>query len=441
MAGRTDAGEPRTVLESLLRQRDQTYEEVAEEFGAHAGRLGEHATITARHLRRLASGERQDCTPVTRRVLRSMFGLELPDLLRPWNEHGDGPIRGTLVVPRRVPQEEMLTMAADRARNFALQTGQTDLNAETLDQVADDVRHLCIAYPQQPLAAILGDLVSVQDTVFSLLEHRRRPEHSRQLFLLGGISAGLLAKASHDSSDPHSALTQARTAYLCAEMCDHNGLRAWVRGLQSLVTYWDGRSRESARYAQEGAEAARLAGSTAGVWLAVSEARAQAALGNVPGALAALDTAERAWETTRPGDELDEFGGIATFSRPRQLYYGADALSWLPSEADTAEDYSRRAVDAYADPAAADWAFGDSAGSSADLAVARIYRGELDGAAEAIAPVLDLPPEQRIRGIVSSARHVHDALRRAGQAADPAAAALQEQIEMFTRTPVKALPA
>jgi hypothetical protein len=50
-------------------------------------------------------------------------------------------------------------------------------------------------------------------------------------------------------------------------------------------------------------------------------------------------------------DELDELGGLATFSRSRQLYYAADALAWLPDEAAAAEDYSTQAVQAYADPA------------------------------------------------------------------------------------------
>jgi hypothetical protein len=429
------------VLEDLLRRRDQTYEEVADEFGQLAERLGERATISARHLRRLARGERTDCTPVTRRVLQALFDRPLPELLRPWSPHGDLDqiVRGTVLVPRRVPQEELLAMAADRARRFALVTGQADLSDENLEQVAADVSHLCTAYQQQPLSAILGDLVGVQDTVFSLLEHPRRPEHARQLYLLAGITAGLLAKVSHDSSDPHAALTQARTAYLCADMCDHNGLRAWTRGLQSLITYWDGRLRESVRYAQSGAEAARLAGSTAGPWLAVSEARAQAALGNAPGATAAIEAAERARDSVRPGDELDEIGGICTFSPARQVYYAADALSWLPSEADSADAYSTQAVAAYADQSAPDWAFGDAAGSSAGLAVARIYRGQLDGAAEVLGPVLDLPSDKRIRGIVSSTRHVHDALRRSGLSGDSSAADLEEQIELFARTPVRAL--
>jgi hypothetical protein len=442
MAGRED-GDPQTVLEYLLWQRDQTYEEIAADFVEQAQRMGEQASMSPRHLRRLAKGERINCTPVTRRVLQSMFGQPLATLLRPWDERGDlvtTTARGTTVVLPQVNPEEMLAMAASRARNFALLAGQTDLSDETLEQVYEDVRHLCVAYPQQPLAALIGDLVSTQDILFSLLERRQRPHHARQLHLLAGITGGLLAKASHDVSDPHSALTHARTAYLNADIADHNGLRGWIRGLQALITYWDGQLRQSVRYAQAGAEPAQLAGSTASVWLAVSEARAWAALGNVPAARRAIEDSERRWGTGESADELDEIGGICRFTRARQLYYAADALAWLPSEAGTAEDYSRQAVDAYSDESAADWAFGDAAGSRADLAVARIYRGELDGAGEAVGPVLDLPPEQRIRGIISSAQHVHDALRRSGRAGDAEAAGLQEQIEVFTRTPVRALP-
>jgi hypothetical protein len=55
---------------------------------------------------------------------------------------------------------------------------------------------------------------------------------------------GLLAKASHDLAEPYAAMAQARTAYLCADNTDHDGLRAWLRGLQSLIAYWAGRTRK-----------------------------------------------------------------------------------------------------------------------------------------------------------------------------------------------------
>jgi hypothetical protein len=332
---------------------------------------------------------------------------------------------------------EVLDMAASRARAFAL-AAQTGLGSEAMEQVYDDVRHVAKAYPQRPLPEILGQLVETQDLVFALLESRQRPEHLRQLYFLGGVTGGLLAKASHDLGNPHAALTQARTAFLCADNADHHGLRAWVRGLQSLVSYWAGNPHDSVRYAQLGAGYAEQANSTTSVWLPVSEARAWAALGNADATRAALERAENAWATVVEGDDLDEMGGLCTFGRNRQLYYAADALAWLPGERDTAERYSRQAVDAYTDQSHPEWAFGDAAGSHAAMAITRIANGELDGAADAIAPVLGLPTERRINGVVHSARRVHQALRQSGRADD--ARDLQEEIEMFTRTPMQTYP-
>lgn len=322
------------------------------------------------------------------------------------------------------------------ARKFALLARQGELADETLDQIYDDARRLAWAYPQRPLTSLLPDLVMTQDTIFTLLEGRQQQAYARQLYLLGGVVGGMLAKASHDMADPLAALTQSRTAYLCADQADHDGLRAWIRGLQALITYWDGRLKESVRYAQQGAQFAGRGRSTATVWLPVSEARAWAALGNVPAARRAIDSAEAAWENVQ-GDELDELGGLCTFSRPRQLYYSADALAWLPTEA--AWDYAEQAVTAYDDVNAPEWAFGDASGSRCNLAIARINLGEIEGAREAIAPVLDLPVEQRIRGIISSIQHVHETLRR--PKLPQAGSDLQEEIEVFTKVPLRSLPA
>jgi tetratricopeptide (TPR) repeat protein len=173
------------------------------------------------------------------------------------------------------------------------------------------------------------------------------------------------------------------------------------------------------------------------VWLPVSEARAWASLGNAEQARAAIERAERAWDSVDE-DEVDELGGLCTFGRTRQIYYAADALSWLPSLSETAQTYAVQAVEAYEDTSNAEWAFGDQAGSRADLAIARLQMGELEGAVEAVTPVLDLEPDQRINGIVHSAKRVHQALR--SSSIGDAGAELQEQIEAFTRTPLRSLP-
>ncbi|WP_131785683.1 helix-turn-helix transcriptional regulator [Protofrankia symbiont of Coriaria ruscifolia] len=337
----------------------------------------------------------------------------------------------------RPNHEEMVVMAARRAREFAL-NHQGALSAEAMEQVHDDVRALAVAYPQQPLPVLLGPLAEAQEAVFSLLEHRQRPRQARELYFLAGITAGLLAKASHDLSAPHAAMTHARTAFLCADNADHDGLRAWVRGLQSLISYWAGRHLDSLHYAQSGAEFLTAGQGTVAVWLPASEGRAWAALGNAEETRVAIDRAERAWDGLQT-DDLDETGGLCAFSRARQLYYAADALSWLPEEVAAAETYSAAAVDAYRDPSRPEWAFGDQAGSHAGLAHVRIARGELDGATEALSSVLDLTPDQRINGIVHSVQRVHGALARSPLVRDPAAQDLREEIEVFARTPVAAL--
>jgi hypothetical protein len=428
---------PRTVLEHLIQQSDRTYEELAEEFS----RLDSRAAISARHLARLARGERDmtESTPATRRALQAMFGKPVDELQQSWTGQPSAVTPeqpAALALPGDGTERSILAMAAQRARNYAMLAAEATSPA-TIDQLSEDVQRIALAYPQRPVSQILPDLAETQDTLFTLLERRQQPAQSRDLHFLAGITSGLLAKVSHDLADPHSAMLQARTAVLCAEQAGHPGLQAWLRGLQSLVAYWAGRYAEAVRYADAGRAYATQAGGTSAVWLPISAARAYAALGNAQQAKAAITEAEDAWSRVRP-DEMDELGGICTFNQPRTLYYAADALAWLPDEAGAAERYSTQAVNAYADPHDPNWAFGDQAGSHADLAIARIAARDLDGAAEAVAPVLDLPTDQRINGIVHSVRRVHQAVTRAGLAAD--AGELIDGIEHFTHTPANALP-
>src|SRR3954451_22861091 len=83
---RSSGHDPRTVLEHLLSQSNYTYEELAVRFVKRARADGESATITPRHLARLAHGERAGAgtNPSTGRVLESLFGRPVDELLSPW---------------------------------------------------------------------------------------------------------------------------------------------------------------------------------------------------------------------------------------------------------------------------------------------------------------------------------------------------------------------
>lgn len=188
---------------------------------------------------------------------------------------------------------------------------------------------------------------------------------------------GLLAKASHDLADPHAALSQSRTAWLCAEQADHDGLRAWISGLQSLICHWARRPHDSISYAQRGALYAERASSTAMVSLPASEARAWAALGNAERAHDAIERAERAWEQVH---------------RTRSIRWEVLAHHTEPARGDR-----------------------------------RRCRCPRPGARS----------EQRINGIVHSVNRVHRALSHVPTSATTRE--LQEQIENYTQTPMRML--
>ena len=334
--------------------------------------------------------------------------------------------------------EGQVAMAARRAFKFAAAVEGTNVGPETLTEVQDEARRIAAAYPQQPLAALLGDLVYLQDVVFRLLEGRQRPLQARDLHTVAGITSGMLAKASHDLGDPQAAMTQARTAFICAENAEHDGLRTWVRGLQSLVAYWAGWPHEALRYARLGAEPAERTSGSASVWIASLEARAWAMFGNDEGTLSALSRADGLRESAQP-DELDDVGGILTFSQPKQEYYGADALALLPKQARAAESRALDAIEAFDDAPAEARSFGDEAGARTDVAVARARLGDPEGAGEALGSVLELPVAQRINGIVASVQRVHVALNEPASAGSAVALSMQEEIEAFSRATASAL--
>ncbi|QEV22315.1 XRE family transcriptional regulator [Streptomyces alboniger] len=331
-------------------------------------------------------------------------------------------------------------MAASRALRYAVMAETNSIGPETFGHIRDEVTRIGAAYPRVALHEILADLTEVHDLIFRLLESgRATPAQGVDLQLLASMACGMLAKASHDLADSKSAMMQARAAYVCADQAGHNGMRAWVRGLQSLIAYWAGRPADAAAYAARGTSALAAPTGTVGVWLAALEARAHALLGDSEGVRAAVVRSSDARETAIR-DDLDGIGGILTFPQPRQAYYVAEAHVLLGGSGAEAERSAEEAVRAYASAPVDEWGFGDMAGAHTNLALARIIRSDLEGAAEAVRPVLDLPPAQHNHGIVVSARRVHDALTASPLRAESEARDLRAQLELFTSTPTPALP-
>ena len=80
---------PRTLLEAIILDRRQTFEEFSEDAERFGREHGETGTLSVRHVQRLAAGSRADgrplgpVRPATRRLLERMLGYPIEDLLGP----------------------------------------------------------------------------------------------------------------------------------------------------------------------------------------------------------------------------------------------------------------------------------------------------------------------------------------------------------------------
>ncbi|WP_239476260.1 hypothetical protein [Streptomyces sp. CS090A] len=380
-----------------------------------------------------------------RRVLVAWFGHTIDALWAPAPESAVMS-RGAVLDCEAGDLHEMrrnASMAARRARDFAMGADQGHLGDETLGYLQDEVRRIAEEYPKKPLPTIFDDLVAAQSDAFRLIEGgRARPSQLRQLHVLAALLSWHMAKACHDLGDPVSAMMHARAAGVSAEQAEHPALGALVDGLKSLVSYWSGRGADALFYARKGAEAHPEVRGTVSVWLPGLEGRAAALLGDGTTAAAAMEHAARQRDLVEP-DDLDELGGLLTFPVAKELYYRVETEVLLGHElrrASTGAD-AEQAVAVFSDRSAPYWAFGDEAGARCNLAVIRLLDGELEGAADALRPVLDLPPAQRNRGIVVSAQRVQRALAHSPTRTTVLAGELREEIADFSPSaPPHALP-
>ncbi len=428
-------GQHRTLLAAIVETRERSQDEEVDAFNAMAEQLREkNATLSNRTLRRWLAGEVQTRPRAPQcRVALALWGFPMDELLAPPGPVGVVEHRpGESVAAEALTVDRQVMMAARRAQEFTAAAEQGGIGAESLDELRDDVRDLAGAYLHDPVTSMIAPLAEVQDAVFARLEGRQRPAQAAELYLLAGVASALLAKASQDLGRSRDAMTQARTAYVCADNAGHSGLRAWARGLQSLITYWAGRPTEAARYAHLGAAELGDGSGSVAAWLPSLEARAWALAGGQAESRSAIGRAEDA-RARHVVDDLDEIGGLFSFPLAKQRYYAAGAWVHLPDGATRASQDATAALELYEQ--GEDRSYSDAAGARAELALSRVLDGEIEGAGEAIAPVLGLPPERRIAGILASVSRIDTALRRPA-VASPASQSIRGAIEAFARVPV-----
>ncbi|MGH3906988.1 MAG: hypothetical protein ACRDTE_22835 [Pseudonocardiaceae bacterium] len=110
-----------------------------------------------------------------------------------------------------------------------------------------------------------------------------------------------------------------------------------------------------------------------------------------------IESARRARDRARP----DTIEGVFGFSRAKQVYYSASSLMWLPNESalKVATLSAITAINVWKHEPSEQRSLDDEALARVYLATARLKLGEIDGAMQAMRPVMDLPTERQISWI------------------------------------------
>lgn len=316
--------------------------------------------------------------------------------------------------------------AADQSAQFSAWAVMTNVDTITIEQLDSDIRQLASAYLHAPPTPLFRRALMLRNRVFSLLEGRQRPSQSQDLYVAAGQLCMLLAWISGDLGQLHAAETQGRTAWLCAELAEHNALRAWVLSTRSKTAFWAGRYREAIDYARQGLDC--QPNDTAAVMLACQEADAWAQFGEVGAATAALNVARENRNSITADDHL---GGLFNCGTARQGNYAAGVFLRI-GQADVAVREAGRALSDI--QASGQSSYGTEAQIRISQALGHLHARQPnpEGSVEVLAPVLALPVDQRLDTVVKRMWQVSQALAGVRLAGSTVAAGLREQIEDFS---------
>ncbi len=432
---------PRTRLEQLVRQLRRTRAEFQKDFARTSDQLDEGLAVSMRQVDRWMVGDLDGLPhPVACRVLEQMFGESAERLFGPPDPTSRAEVT-TVEVPGpapvgREPVQDLalqreVTMAAAESARFGQFAEQSNVGPHTLEQFRADLARIVTTYPNRPVYPIFVELRALRNRAFELLEGRQYPEQSRELYLVAGVLCGVLANASFDLGWLPAAETQARTAFLCAELAGNNALRAWVRGMQSLVAYWDERPRAAVELAADGWRYVPETG-TARVRLASIEARAHARLRDQRATENALARVEQARNEVRGPDDP---GGMLAFPLAKQSFYTATARLWLGDQHSytDAERAAAHAVELYEADPPEQRRLGELCLARLDLAASRLGRDDLDGATEQLQGVLAIAAQRRTEPVTRRLHQVGRALQRPRYQTSALALDLHDQIRGFIR--------
>jgi hypothetical protein len=302
--------------------------------------------------------------------------------------------------------------------------GTTDQLDDAIHRIARDALRL----PPEPLVTRAADIAR---QVAALLRERQRLRQTRDLYVIGAKVYAFLSWMAGDLGQLAAAAVHGRAALILADESGHPGARALAFCALSKTAFWDGRPKRAAEFARRGYDCAP-ANSTRGL-LACQEADAT----DLPPL--AADAIRRAWKAQDELTREDDLGGVFACGQIRTANY-LIGVHLRNGELVRAVETAREAVTS---DSSTEVGYGTWGQIQIGAAIAHLGISELDGAAEQLAHVLALPPDQRLATLTGRLRQVAPALRRRPYVSEPQASGLAEHIRAFCQdaVTVRALPA
>jgi transcriptional regulator with XRE-family HTH domain len=339
-----------------------------------------------------------------------------------WHEPGDddwplepGPWR-----------ERLIAVMAAESQEFGEWVGMSEVADTTIERYSQQVGQLARDFEHATPFPLLLETRRLRDRVVLGLRGHQRPDQAKELYLIGAQVCGLLAWMTGDLGNYRAADTHAWTAWMCAEQAGHNGARAWVRGTQAKLAYWDGRYSESAQLAEDGL--GYDCADTARSFLALCRARALARAGLPEDAGRALGQAETEHGRVSAPDLL---GGVWSLTPGRYHGMAASTRLLLDDPAKALAESSEAVAFCEADPPAQRHLYTELL-ARVDQVHAHLQEPDLDGASAALRPVLGLHPDSRIDPVIQRLTSLRNALAAPAFASTRQARELQQEIEAYS---------
>jgi tetratricopeptide (TPR) repeat protein len=360
---------PNLQLRSWRTGHHLTREEMATRINATSTGVAERLACDDERIRRWETGEVRWPSPVYRRALSELTGLEPAELgFVPHDSHGQG--RPGTLDTLRAEAEFFNTM------ELARMVTVSDIGEGTAEALQEAADLLCRAYPSAPAEELRVRTRQRLKYLAQLLGGRLTLRQHRDLLVTAGWLWLLLGCLHFDLGEREPAETARQAAYQIGQQTGSGQVTAWACELAAWFALTEGRYSDVIDYARAGQQLAGV--SHAMVQLVLQEARGRARLGQRREVRASLDRGTKLLEQL-PRPEHPEHHFV--FDHTKWIFYAATCYTWLGDD-EPAEEHAREIIAYHTNPDGSSNAPMRTANAHIDLGIVLARHGELDEAVD-----------------------------------------------------------